>query len=113
VHKDDAKYKHCGRSRYVKVIIKQLRYISIAPNLKRLFLYEETAQQMRWHEEGICDSEDIDIMSHLVDAEAWHALNYFDPEFVRDPRVSILIYRQMIFNLTAPIVLRPLASQFS
>jgi hypothetical protein len=26
-----------------------------------LFLCEETAQQMRWHKEGICDSEDADI----------------------------------------------------
>jgi hypothetical protein len=125
VHKDDTKCKHCGRSRYVKVInedgasvtikmvIKQLRYIPITPNLKRLFLYEETAQQMRWHEEGIGDSEDVDIMSHLVDVEAWHALNCFDPKFARDPGVSILIYQQMIFNLIAPIVLRTLASQFS
>jgi hypothetical protein len=32
---------------------------------------------MRWHKEGICDSED---------AEAWHALDRFDPEFAWDPR---------------------------
>jgi hypothetical protein len=31
-------------------------------------------------------SEDPDIMSHPVDAQAWHALDRFDPEFVRDPR---------------------------
>jgi hypothetical protein len=41
---------------------------------------------MRWHKEGIRDSEDADIMSHPADAEAWHALDRFDPEFVRDPR---------------------------
>jgi hypothetical protein len=41
---------------------------------------------MRWHKEGIHDSEDDDIMSHPTDAEAWHALDHFDPEFVRDPR---------------------------
>jgi hypothetical protein len=23
---------------------------------------------------------------YLADAEAWHALDYFDPEFIRDPR---------------------------
>jgi hypothetical protein len=51
-----------------------------------LFLYEETAQQMRWDKEGICDSEDTDIMSYPADAEAWHALDRFDPEFARDPR---------------------------
>jgi hypothetical protein len=41
---------------------------------------------MRWHKEGIRDSEDPDIMSHPADAEAWHALNRFDLEFARDPR---------------------------
>jgi RNase P/RNase MRP subunit p30 len=34
----------------------------------------------------ICDSEDVDIMSHPVNAEAWHALDHFDAEFARDPR---------------------------
>jgi hypothetical protein len=43
-------------------------------------------QQMRWHKEGICDSEDADIMSHPVDVKAWHALDRFDPEFARDPK---------------------------
>jgi hypothetical protein len=41
---------------------------------------------MRWHKEGICDSEDDDIMSHPTDVEAWHTLDRFDPEFVGDPR---------------------------
>jgi hypothetical protein len=41
---------------------------------------------MRWHKEGILDSEDIDIMSHPVDAKAWQTLDRFDPKFVRDPR---------------------------
>jgi hypothetical protein len=81
-HKDDTKCHHCGRSRYVKVInedgasvtikvvVKQRHYIPITSRLKRLFLCEETAQQIRWHKEGICDSEDADIMSHHTDAEA-------------------------------------------
>jgi hypothetical protein len=43
-------------------------------------------QQMRWHKEGIRDSEDANIMSHHADAEAWHALDHFDPEFAREPR---------------------------
>jgi hypothetical protein len=34
----------------------------------------------------ICDSEDPNIMSHPVNAKAWHALDHFDPEFARDPR---------------------------
>jgi hypothetical protein len=97
-HKDDIECMHYGKSRYVKVInedgayvttkvaIKQLHYIPITSMLKWLFLCEETAQQMRWHKEGIHDSEDVDIMSHPADAEAWHALDRFDPEFARDLR---------------------------
>jgi hypothetical protein len=49
------------------------------------------AQQMRWHKERIHDSEDIDIISHPADAEAWHALNRFDPEFVRDHKSVHLV----------------------
>jgi hypothetical protein len=41
---------------------------------------------MRWHKEGIYDSEDADIKSHPADAEAWHTVDYFDSEFARDPR---------------------------
>jgi hypothetical protein len=53
-----------------KVVVKQLHYIPITPRLKRLFLCKEMMQQMRWHKEGICDSEDVDILSHPADAEA-------------------------------------------
>jgi hypothetical protein len=41
---------------------------------------------MRWHKERIRDSKDVDIMSHAVNAEAWHALDRFDSEFAKDPR---------------------------
>jgi hypothetical protein len=124
-HKYDTKCMHCGRSIYVKVInedgasgttkvaVKQLCYIPITPRLKRLFLCEETTQQTRWHKEGIRDSEDVNIISHPADAEAWHALDHFDPEFTRVPRVSVLVYRWMVSNLTALMVLCTLASQFS
>jgi hypothetical protein len=60
--------------------------IPITPRLKRLFLCKEMTQQMRWHKEGIRDSEDADIMSHPADAEAWHTLDHFDPEIARGPR---------------------------
>jgi hypothetical protein len=95
---DDTECMHCDRFRYMKVVnedeasvttkvaVKQLHYIPITPRLKRLFLCEETAQQMRWHKEGIRDSEDADIMSHPTDAKACHALDLFDPEFAGDPR---------------------------
>jgi hypothetical protein len=97
-HKDDTECMHCGRSRYVnvvnedgasvttKVAVKQLCYMPITLRLKRLYLSEETAKQMRWHKEGKCDSEDPDIMSHPANTEAWEALDHFDPSFTRDPR---------------------------
>jgi hypothetical protein len=56
--KDDNKYMHCGRSRYVKVlnkdgasittkvVTKQLHYMSIKSRLKRSFLFKEIAKQM-------------------------------------------------------------------
>jgi hypothetical protein len=69
-----------------KVMVKQLRYIPITSRLQQLFLCEETAQQMRWQKEVICDSKDADIMSHAADADVWHALYRFDPEFAWDLR---------------------------
>jgi hypothetical protein len=75
-----------GASITTKVAAKQFCYIPVTPRLKWLLLCEEMAQQMRWHKEGIRDSEDANIMSHHADAEAWHALDHFDPEFAREPR---------------------------
>jgi hypothetical protein len=68
---------------------------------------------MRWHHEGKRESEDPDIMSHPADSEAWQTLDHFDPEFARDQGVSILVYRWMVSNLTAPIVIHTLAGQSS
>jgi hypothetical protein len=91
-HKDDTECMPFGISRYVKVInedgasiatkvaVKQLCYISIMSRVKRLFLCEETVQQMRWHKEGIHDSEDVNIMSHPMNAEAWQTLDCSDVE---------------------------------
>jgi hypothetical protein len=116
---------HRGRSRYVKVrnedgvsvttkvVTKQLRYIPITPRLKRLFLSEETAKQMRWHHEGKHESEDPDIMSHPADSEAWQTLDRFDPDLQGTQGVSVLVCRWMVSNLTAPIVIRTLADQSS
>jgi hypothetical protein len=92
------------RSRYVKVInedgasittkvaVKQLRYIPITPRLKRLFLCEETAQQMRWHKEGIHGSKDTDIMLHPTDDEAWHAPDHLIQNLHGTLGVPILVY---------------------
>ena len=75
-----------GASVTTKVAVKQLHYIPITPRLKWLFLFKEMSQQMRWHKEGIRDSEDVDIISHPADVEACHALDHFVPKFARDPR---------------------------
>jgi hypothetical protein len=42
----------------------------IMPRLKKLFLSEETAKQMKWHKEEKRDSKDSDITSHPTDDEA-------------------------------------------
>jgi hypothetical protein len=80
-HSDATESIHCGRSRHVKVrnedgdsvttkvTIKQLHYMHITPRLKRLFLFEETMKQMRWHKKGKRETEDPDIMSHPADSE--------------------------------------------
>jgi hypothetical protein len=76
-----------GSSVTTKVAVKQLHYMSITPRLKRLYLYEKIAKQMRWYKEGKCDSEDPDILSHPTDTKAWEALDHFDPKFARDPSI--------------------------
>jgi hypothetical protein len=115
---------HCGRSRYVKVInedgasvttkvaVKQLHYIPIMPRLKQLFLCEETMQKMRWHREGIHDSVDVDIMSHSTDVEAGTLWTILIQNLQGTPGMSVLLYRQIVSNLIAPIVLCTLAGQF-
>jgi hypothetical protein len=67
---------------------------------------------MRWHKEGIHDSEDTNIMSHVTDAEAWQALDRFDLEFARGPRVSVLIYRRMVYMYTDVEEVQPYFDMF-
>jgi hypothetical protein len=75
-----------GASVTTKVVVKQLCYIPITTRRKRLFLSKEIVKQMRWHKKGKRDSEDVNIMSLPVDAEAWQPLDHFDPKFTSDPR---------------------------
>ena len=42
---------------------------------------------MRWHKEGNHENQDLDIMAHPADTEAWQALDHFDPSFARDSRI--------------------------
>jgi hypothetical protein len=69
-----------------KVALKPLYYMPITLRLKQLYLSKETAKPIWWYKKWKRDSEDPDIMSHLADGEAWEALDWFDPEFARDPR---------------------------
>jgi hypothetical protein len=69
-----------------KFPVKQMQYMPITLRLKQLFLNQETAKQIRCHKEGGHQDQDMNIMVHPSDGEAWQALDRFDPEFVRDPR---------------------------
>jgi hypothetical protein len=63
---------------------KQLRYMPLAPRIKRLFLSRNTARHMRWHKER--EREDTHVMTHPSDSDAWKALDDFDPEFAIEAR---------------------------
>jgi hypothetical protein len=89
-----------GASVTTKVTVKQFCYIPITTSLKWLFLYEKTTQQKRWHKKEIHDSEDVDIMSHPMDAEAWHALDHFDPEGTTELAVDYYDVHQTILKYT-------------
>jgi hypothetical protein len=67
-----------------------------------LFISKNTAQHMRWHNEGI--RENLDVMAHPVDTDTWKALNAFDSSFVdevRNVRFSLATDGFSPFNLTA------------
>jgi hypothetical protein len=86
----------CGKLRYVdvindndettttEVIHRQVRYMPIAPRLKRMFLSERTTIHMRWHKDG--ERENKEVMVHPPDSDAWKALDNFDLEFAQDVR---------------------------
>jgi hypothetical protein len=59
-----------GNDVTTNVPIKQLRYMPITPQLKRLFLNQEIVKQMRWHKEGDHQDQDPDIKVHPSDGEA-------------------------------------------
>jgi hypothetical protein len=47
----------------------------ITPRIIRLCINQETVKQMRWHKEGDDQNQDLDIMVHPSDREAWKALD--------------------------------------
>jgi hypothetical protein len=95
-HKNETKYLKCGKSRFVEVVNKdvekvttkiahkQLRYMPLVPQMKRLFLSKKTARHMRWHKEGVRENDQV--MMHPSDSEAWKVVNDFDADFTMDAR---------------------------
>jgi hypothetical protein len=63
---------------------KRLRYITITPRLKQLFISKETTGHMRWHKEG--KRENDGVMGHPSDSKAQKVLNRFDADFASDAR---------------------------
>jgi hypothetical protein len=59
----------------------------------------------------IRDSEDVDIMSHLLRLGTLWTILIQNLQGILG--VSLLVYRRMVSNLTVLIVLRTLAGQFS
>jgi hypothetical protein len=95
-HKDKTKCLKCGKLRFIeivnkdsekvttKVAHKQLCYMHLTPQIKRLFLSKKTTRHMRWNKEGVRENDQV--MVHPFDSEAWKALDDFDAYFARDAR---------------------------
>ncbi|KAL5647773.1 hypothetical protein ACJX0J_042128, partial [Zea mays] len=95
-HAEEKKCLKCGQFRFVEVVNdegekvmtdvahKQLRYLSLTPRVKQMFLSKKTVVHMRWHKEGVRDNDDLIV--HPSDGDAWKALDMFDPDFAADPR---------------------------
>jgi hypothetical protein len=53
-----------------------------------MFLSERIVIHMRWHKDG--ERENKEVMVHLLDGDAWKALDNFDPKFSQDVRMFAL-----------------------
>jgi hypothetical protein len=83
-HKNEKKCLKCGKSRFVEVVNedsemvmtktahKQLRYMPLMPRMKWLFISKKIARHMSWHNEGVCENDQV--MVHPSDSEAWKAV---------------------------------------
>ncbi|XP_078153071.1 uncharacterized protein LOC144548255 [Carex rostrata] len=64
------RYKPSGPNKKAKPVPQKiLRYLPITPRLQRMFMTEKSAQNMRWHKEGVRDKPGF--MGHPADSEAW------------------------------------------
>jgi hypothetical protein len=112
-HKNETKYLKCGKSRFVEVVNKdvekvttkiahkQLRYMPLVPQMKRLFLSKKTARHIRWHKEGVRENDQV--MMHPSDSEAWKVVNDFDADFTMDARnvrTGLATYGFSPYNMT-------------
>jgi hypothetical protein len=53
---------------------------------------------MRWHKDG--ERENKEVMVHLLDGDAWKALDNFDPKFAQDVRMFALGWRLMASHIS-------------
>lgn len=90
-HKNATNCPVCGEPRYKydekkrkNVPHKILRYFSLIPRLKRLFMSKHTAADMRWHKEKRLDTEGV--MTHPADSIAWKDFDEKYPWFADDAR---------------------------
>ncbi|KAK1612811.1 hypothetical protein QYE76_036484 [Lolium multiflorum] len=104
---------HCNSSRYFEVdtngdgqkrqttVAKNiLRYLPVLPRIQRLFMTEDTAQQMRWAVEGI--RPDSGKMIHPSDGTAWKNFVKKYPLKAGDPRSVAIAISTDGFNPYGP-----------
>lgn len=72
-----------SKSRKPNKPAKVLRYFPLIPRLKRIYMCEKTAKEMRWHDEGRTKDGKL---RHPADALAWKAFDARYSEFASDPR---------------------------
>ena len=58
-----------GQKKQLQIPVKIVRYLPFIPRIQRLFMTEESAQQMRWHKNG--KRYRPEKMIHPSDGEAW------------------------------------------
>ena len=72
-----------SKSRKLNKPAKVLHYFPLIPRLKRIYMCEKTAKEMRWHDEGRTKDGKL---RHPADALAWKAFDARYSEFASDPR---------------------------
>ncbi|XP_074560566.1 uncharacterized protein LOC141816719 [Curcuma longa] len=79
----ESRYKYDGMNKK-KNAQKILRYFPIKPRLKRLFISEHTAKDMRWHKEKRVETDGV--LRHPADSESWKEFDMSHEIFASDPR---------------------------